>query len=93
MVHEIRRYRSIEPPNLTDISKERERIDAPPSPLHGMDVKAESFDGSAILVDMRNDVDVIAGTLRGARHGHTMGHEIPVLGHEIDQDRIQPRRV
>ena len=48
-------------------------------------MKAKSFDGSAILVDMRNDVDVIAGTLRGARHGHTMGHKIPVLGHEIDR--------
>ena len=46
-----------------------------------------------ILVDMRNDVNVIAGTLRSARHRHAMGHEVPVLGHEIDQDRLLPRRV
>jgi hypothetical protein len=88
MVYEIWRYRSIKPPNFTDIPNERERIDASPPPLHGMNVKAESFDGGAIPVDMRNDMNIVTGALRGSRHRHPMRHEVPVLGHEIDQDRI-----
>jgi len=58
-----------------------------------MDLKAERFDCGTVLVDMCNDVNVVAGALRRQRHRHPMRHEVPILGHEIDQHWLQSRGI
>ena len=81
---EIRSYRAIVPADRSNAVQECKRVDTPPLPFHSMYMKAERFDGRTILVNMRNDVDIIARALRSERHRHPMSHEIPIFGDEVD---------
>ena len=62
------------------------------APGDGMEMKPFGLDGGAMAVDAGRDVHVEARVASGARHRQAMRHEVPVLGHEIDDARRLPRR-
>src|SRR5262249_43554408 len=92
VMDEIRSYPAIVPADRSNAVQERERVDTPAPPFHSMNTKSELFDGCTIIINTRNDVDIITCLPRGERHRYPMSHEVPIFGHEIDQHWLRPRR-
>ena len=90
MVDEIRSNRTIMTTNRTNTVQECKRVDAAPPPIDGMQAKSKRLNRGAMLIDMRDHVDIVAGALGGERHRNAMSHEVPILSHEIDQHRAWP---
>src|SRR5262245_48968902 len=79
--------------HFVDAIDKCKRVDTSSSPLHRMHPKAQRFDGCTMLIDPRNDVNIIAGALRCERHRNAMPHEIPILSYEIDQHRLRAKQI
>jgi hypothetical protein len=76
-----------------DVGNEIQRIEAAAPPDDGMQAEALRFDGGRALVDVGDHVDLVAGALGFARHRQPVRKEIPVLRHQIDQNRPRERRI
>src|SRR5205807_6969216 len=78
---------TVELAHLADGANKIARIKTAAAPSDGMQVKSFRLDRGAMTINAGSDMHLEAGIARRARHRQAMGHEVPVLGHEINHAR------
>jgi hypothetical protein len=88
VMHQVRPEPLIEPADFAENANEIVRPGTAAPPVQRMQLETVAFDRRAAVHHIGRDVDVVTGAQRGAGHRQAMRQEVPVLGHQINQHRL-----